>query len=208
MEGKMKTKNPVARLLFYVAAFCCVALIAVAQDYQGVERSTTPFVVQDATSLYTIFSNLGPPLDRYNRRNAMAIQGPKSGNGQSWFAYAFTPNSNAEVTKIEIGVRYVEGTDEVSISLNEEDAFGLPGEALHTWNFKNLPPDWGCCQVEVAKATKGLRVTKGLRYWLVVFTNAKTQDSHDRWMANYREEAAPICARNTGSGWFDAGGGV
>ena len=87
--------------------------------------------------LYTIYSTLGAKGERFEEKDGLYVNGPKSGRSQ-WIAQPFFVTHDAEVTEIEVPIVYISGTNGVTISLNE-DANGLPGKALHIWNLKNLP---------------------------------------------------------------------
>jgi len=116
----------------------------------------------------------------------------------------FTPKNDAEVTMIKIALSYLGnakcgGFNGNLVSLNE-DSNGLPGTALHTWSFTNLPEYGTCCTLQVAKSPEGLTVTKGTKYWVVAFTNKKEATANDGWYLQYNLVKGPM-AGNTGSGW-------
>ena len=63
-------------------------------------------------------------------------------------------------TEIQVGATYVQGTNSLVMSLNEDDHH-KPGKALHTWRFANLPTSGSCCTVQTGKFAKGIKVKKG-----------------------------------------------
>jgi len=166
----------------------------------GVVFKLTACVAQDSAQLSTIYSLIGPCGDSYDGDRAVAVAGPDSDVGQQWFAEPFTPKNNAEVTRIRVAILNDDGTNSVTISLNE-DASGLPGNALRTWNLKNLPQGWGCCELERINVKNPIPVKQGTQYWLVASTNANTTDTYDRWMTVYNDATAPLVAVNVGNGW-------
>jgi len=145
-------------------------------------------VIPDVSKLYTIYSNLGSKTDAYDDQNGPYVNGPDSGQGNlQWIAVPFAPRQNAVVTKIEVPLEYGgAGTNAVTISLNE-DLDGLPGKAIHTWNLTNLPVWPSCCTLDVARDTKGLKVNKGVSYWVVARTNANTKTTIDNWAYVYND---------------------
>ena len=166
----------------------------------GVVFKLTACVAQDSAQLSTIYSLIGPCGDSYDGDRAVAVAGPDSDVGQQWFAEPFTPKNNAEVTRIRVAILNDDGTNSVTISLNE-DASGLPGNALRTWNLKNLPQGLGCCELERINVKNPIPVKQGTQYWLVASTNANTTDTYDRWMTVYNDATAPLVAVNVGNGW-------
>jgi hypothetical protein len=195
----------VKRILLCQAALMLLSVSAmtVAQDNQGVENwtFTTSGAVPGATNLYTIYSNLGPTGQKYDPNQGDTIEGPKQGRyGQIWPAMPFTPKDDAEVTMIKIALaNSVGGSNGNAVSLNE-DSNGLPGKALHTWIFTNLPAFGTCCVLQVAKSAEGLNLTKGTQYWVVAFTNKNEANASDAWGLQYENVEGPV-AFNRGSGW-------
>ena len=84
-------------------------------------------------------SNLGTGKNVYNGNAGVGILGPDT--GQPWpqsVGCGFRPKANHVVTEIQVGATHVQGTNTLVVSLNEDDK-GIPGKALHTWYFSNLP---------------------------------------------------------------------
>jgi hypothetical protein len=133
---------------------------------------------------YTIYNTLGPKNDRFSKQYGIYVKGPKASNGQQWVAQPFLVTHDSIVTEIEVAIVNISGTNAVTLSLNQ-DADGLPGKALHTWNLKDLPSYPECCELDVAKDAPGLKVSKGSQYWVVASTNKGTEDTDDLWCFNY-----------------------
>jgi hypothetical protein len=115
---------------------------------------------------------------------------------------SFTPKANATATQIQIPVFYFNsGTNGFNLVL-AADASSLPGKSLHSWDFKNLPT-WGtCCKLVTAKYAKGVKLTKGKKYWVVAQTDSKSTDAVDAWAWTWNDSTGNSRATNTGSGWF------
>ncbi len=159
----------------------------------------TPTVPTNS-KLVKIYSNLGTGKKVYDGVSGYGILGTDA--GQPWpqeVACGFKPKANHIVTEIDLGITYVQGTNIAVVSLNENNK-GIPGKALHTWKFKNLPTFGTCCKLQVAKYAKGIPVKKGKMYWLVVSPDKKFQDTYDVWNNDSNGEQGPF-SNNIGSGW-------
>jgi hypothetical protein len=85
---------------------------------------------------------------------------------------SFTPSANHTVTKVEVAVGFVEGTNGLVLGLYS-DASGVPGKAIKTWALSSLPTFGSCCTVEARTDAAGISVTAGTQYWIVLKTNKK-----------------------------------
>lgn len=161
---------------------------------------TDPFT--GLTILYDNASNY--PLGKYWCCEGWTI----SGEGSVLAFYAadampFTPSVDATVTKIGVGVGYVEGDEEITVTLNA-DSSGLPGAVLGTFNVTSMPDFGSCCTVEVGSVT-GVPVTAGTQYWVAVQPNSMTSTLFGAWNDNDTNETdQPFAYQNSneGSGWF------
>jgi hypothetical protein len=118
----------------------------------------------------------------YWGRLGYAVIGPESKSAEGteqWLATAFTPKANHLATKVEVPVKYYSGTNGVTVSIYD-DAGGVPGKALHTWELTNLPST-PCCTVGTVSYKRGVPLTGGKQYWIVVGTNAKYAASVAIW---------------------------
>ncbi|MGH6890357.1 MAG: choice-of-anchor R domain-containing protein [Rhizomicrobium sp.] len=153
-----------------------------------------------------VFDNLPSarkyPYGTYFCCLATEVAGPDNGyNPQQWWAEAFTPSTNATVTKIEVAVTYMVGTNGVKIGLYS-DANGVPGAALIAKDVTNLPPFGGCCATMVLKDKDGIAATAGTQYWVVLSTDSNNDGFLGSWNYNSTDQVTKINqAINTGSGW-------
>ena len=153
-----------------------------------------------SAKLVTIYSNFGPKNHTYNGSTGYGILGPDA--GQPWpqsVGCGFTPKANHVVTEIQVGVTYVQGTNTMVLSLRE-DHNQRPGKVLHSWHFSNLPNFGTCCTLQTAKYAKGIPVTKGKMYWVVVAPDPKHTDTYDVWDNAYNDPSGAF-SNNIGSGW-------
>ncbi len=159
----------------------------------------TPVLSSDS-KLVKIYSNLGTGSHVYDGVSGYGILGKNA--GQMWpqsVACGFRPKAGYTVTELEVGLTYVQGTNIAVLSLNEDD-HGLPGKALHSWKFENLPDFGTCCGLQVAKVSQGIPVKKGKLYWVVVSPEQKFQDTYDVWNNDSDGEQGPF-SNDIGSGW-------
>jgi hypothetical protein len=157
--------------------------------------ATTP-----SSKLVKIYSNLGKGSNVYNSIAGVGILGPDA--GQPWpqsVGCGFRPKADHTVTEIQVGATYVQGTNTLVVSLNEDNK-GIPGKALHTWHFSNLPTFGSCCTLQTAKYSKGIPVKKGKLYWVVLSPQKKFQDTYDVWNNNFAGTQGTF-SNNIGSGW-------
>ena len=160
-----------------------------------------PFVpAAESPKLVKIYSNLGTGSHVYNSIAGYGILGPDA--GQPWpesVGCGFRPKADHTVTEIQVGATYVQGTNTLVVSLNEDNK-GIPGKALHTWHFSNLPTFGSCCTLQTAKYSKGIPLKKGKLYWVVLSPQKKFQDTYDVWNNNFAGTQGTF-SNNIGSGW-------
>jgi len=155
--------------------------------------------------LVKIFSNLGTGSNVYNSFAGTGVLG-QNVPGQpfpEWLGFAFTPAADHLVQVIQVGATYVSGTNELYLSLNADNA-GLPGKALHTWHFVNLPTFGTCCALQSGLFKSGIPVKKGTQYWVVLRTAGGPSDTWDVWNNDFNGQQGRF-SNNLGSGWLDGG---
>jgi hypothetical protein len=162
-------------------------------------KAITP-ALAPSSKLITIYSNLGKGKNVYNAVAGYGILGPDA--GQPWpqsVGCGFRPKADHTVTEIQVAGTYVQGTNSLVVSLNE-DSKGIPGKALHTWHFSNLPVFGSCCTLQTAKYVNGIKVKKGELYWVVLSPQKKFRDTYDVWNNNFQGLQGTF-SNNIGSGW-------
>lgn len=154
-----------------------------------------------SSKLVTIYSTLGKGNNVYSTISGFGILGTDTGQMlPQMVANGFRPKADHVVTEVQVGATHLQGTNVLVVSLNE-DNFGVPGKALHTWHFSNLPVVWSCCTLQTGKYAKGIKVTKGKLYWVVLRPEKQFQDTWDVWADNYAEKQGGYFSNNTGTGW-------
>ena len=151
--------------------------------------------------LVKIYSTLGTGSHVYSVLSGIGILGTDTGQlFPEMVANGFRPKADHVVTEIQVGVWHYQGTNALAVSLNQ-DNHGVPGKALHSWHFSNLPVMWSCCTLQTAKYTKGIAVKKGKSYWVVLSPEKQFQDTWDTWADNVAGKSGRMWANNNGSGW-------
>jgi hypothetical protein len=157
--------------------------------------------VRPASKLVTIYSTLGKGDNVYSTQSAIGILGTDTGQMlPEMVANGFRPKADHVVTEVQVGATHNQGTNVLVVSLNQ-DNHGVPGKALHTWRFSNLPAIWTCCTLQTGKYAKGIKVQKGKLYWVVLRPNQQFQDTWDFWADNFAGKQGRLWANNTGTGW-------
>jgi hypothetical protein len=150
--------------------------------------------------LVTIYSNLGNKTDLFVDNVGWDVAGPDSGVQQEWVAMPFTPTFDATVTQISIAVEHNSGSpNSFVLSLNAGDG-RLPGKAIKSWVIHDTPEFGTCCAIDVAKAKKGVAVTKGQQYWVVASLNASEDATRMEWNISSRA-MEEFFSFNKGDGW-------
>ena len=156
--------------------------------------------VRPSANLVEIYSNLGKGSKVYNAISGYGILGVDAGQPwPEWVGCGFRPKADHTVTEIQVGATYDQGTNTLLVSLNEDNN-GIPGKALHTWHFSNLPVFGQCCTLQTVKYAKGIPVKKGKLYWVVLSPQKKFQDTYDVWNNNFAGTQGTF-SNNIGSGW-------
>ena len=167
----------------------------------GVSSLTLTAAAQPPSQLVKIYSTLGKGGHVYSTLSGYGILGTDTGQMlPQMVANGFRPKADHVVTEVQVGATNLQGTNVLVVSLNQ-DNHGVPGKALHTWHFSNLPVVWSCCTLQTGKYAKGIPVKKGKLYWVVLRPENKFQDTWDVWADNYAEKSGKYFANNTGSGW-------
>ena len=164
------------------------------------------YTISPANSLpagvITIYSNLGKGNQTYNAIAGVGILGPNV-PGQPLpqsVGTAFTPSQDHLIQAVQVGATYVQGSNGVIVSLNE-DSNGVPGKQLAAKTFTNLPLFGTCCTLLTGKGASGIPVKAKTQYWVVLRPIAN--DTYCVWNDNYKGIQG-TWANNTGQGWHSS----
>lgn len=207
--------------LLSLVAFLCLSLTAFAASKNGIVTSNGGRVTTathgasmsigsgfqpDAglSAIYNNFSNY--PLGMYWCCQGWTISGPNSLIGATYAdAMPFTPATNATATEIAVGVGYVTGTNGVTVSLNA-DSGNLPGSVIAHFDGAGLPAFGSCCAVIFKSSSKGVALSAGTQYWVVVQTSNNTADTWDAWNDNDTNQTAQPFAFSNNGVWGNTSG--
>ncbi len=162
-----------------------------------------PFTPASAppSNLVKIYSTLGKGQHVYSTHSGIGVLGTDTGEIlPEMVANGFRPKADHIVTEVQVGATHLQGTNVLVVSLNQDNN-GVPGKALHTWHFSDLPVVWSCCTLQTGKYAKGIPVKKGKLYWVVLRPEKKFQDTWDIWADNFAQKQGKYFSNNTGSGW-------
>ncbi len=117
-------------------------------------------------ALKKIYSNLGTKADLYNDTHGWLLAGPNSNNSE-FVAMPFTPKFNSHVSEVQVPVQYIEGDNQVNLSIYADSGADYPGTLLAgPVTVTNLADYGTCCALAVADFTP-VAVTAGTQYWVV-----------------------------------------
>jgi len=149
-------------------------------------------------SAQIIFNNISRTESlRYNCCTGYTISGPNSPIGQTFAdGMPFTPTANNTIQRLLVAVACVTGPSAVTLSVNE-DAGGLPGDVIQSFELSNLPQFGSCCLLEATNVN--IPVAAGTQYWVVVATGAGTSDTWNAWNWNLTDQTnQPFAFFNNG----------
>ena len=162
-----------------------------------------------------IFNNFGPALNAYNSGTGWTVSETGSLVGTLFEnANAFTPSVGGQITRIDIALSWVSGTNNATVELVQDNG-GLPtGQVLGAWSVAGQAPLGSCCAVTTINTGRLIPVGAGRQYWLVAIPGPNVlNDTWDAWNWTYNgastgpnmSYSAGFWADNTGqpSGAFD-----
>jgi hypothetical protein len=214
----------IRKAIVVLAALSFATTAALAAGVNGAYTSkdkTKTYITHPGTGVYTpaakppkndnvIFSNIGTkyPNGLYFCCYGDTISGPNSLIGETiGLAASFTPAADATVHRIDTGVGWVSGTNEVIISLYDDNG-GVPGNLLMSGAASNLGTFGDCCTL-ASLHTGGIAVQGGHTYWVTVTTDDTDADTWAAWPFNSTDQVnAVTIAGWDGSSWTNFGGSI
>jgi hypothetical protein len=216
----MAKKSPVARVVLCLAVLTLVGVTALglgSKDgyitinggimtvaLRGPSRFFTPATTHPP-GVSTIYSNLGTGSNVYNCCTGWTISAKGSIIGATnWVANAFTPTADATATQLQVGVGWVTGANETTISINPDNN-GVPSTSfLKQWYPANLPTFGSCCTLETGNDSTGIPLKAGTQYWVVVRTCKASSNTWNAWNLDASGATGPF-ANDVGKGWVNRG---
>jgi hypothetical protein len=176
-------KKTVASLA--VLTLACGSLFAQRQKPQMAHADRSPIVIpaQDPPAgLVTIFSNLGPNnTDLYYSANGWVVSGSSAADfAEQWVGLPFTVKANSHVTRVQLALGNISGTNKFVVGIYNDNGSGAPGTVIAQFQMQNAPVFGTCCSL-VTKAISGagLAVQAGKTYWIVANSNDTTAPSFE-----------------------------
>ena len=119
-------------------------------------------------------------------------------------AMAFTPAADSQITRIDVALGHVSGTNNATIQL-ARDSGGLPGTISQSWPVFAQPTFGTCCTLATINLSTLIPVGAGKQYWLIAKTGPNVaNNTWDAWNLNSVGQDGPVAA-DTGSGFVSLG---
>ena len=212
MVVRVRRQGRKGALAFGVVAVVAVGLGCASAAVAGARRpvATGPITLLGSTASArpSVAPALGPGgaiFDNFGTNHAYSccvgwtVSEPGSVVGTSMAANAFTPTQAAVVTRIEIALSNVLGTNNATIELTS-DSGGLPGTVLESEAVSGQPSFGTCCGFTTV-FTASIPVLAGHRYWVGAIAGPNdANDTWDAWTWNSTGQTGPV-AFDSGSGW-------
>ncbi len=118
-------------------------------------------------------------------------------------ANAFTPSTGSQITRIDLALTNVSGTNNATVELARDNG-GLPGAVIRSWSVAGQPPFGGCCTVTTINVSPLIPVGAGHQYWLIAIAGPNVlNDTWDAWNFTYNgASTGPVMSWN-GATWID-----
>lgn len=172
--------------------------ITTASETNAIQPVRLPAVSPGLKVFYSSFN--ADPNSAYNAASGWTVVAEAASPfGQQHVAMAFVPSVSGVVKTINVAVGLMGGTNGVTVSLNS-DAQGVPGAVLHKADVTGLPQFGTCCVTSSISAKKGVRLSAGTQYWVLVKTGKKTADTSAAWNHSTAGFVGTV-AFDKGSGW-------
>lgn len=160
------------------------------------------------SSLSTIHNNfaLAYPLGLYWDWQSWTVSGTNGGLGFAIStAMPFTPPANATVKQIVVGVGWISGSKELTISLYSDNA-GLPGTSLGDVNVQDPSTVPSCCLVTAGSFD--IPITANTQYWVVLGPSSPDSDFFGGWYMSTSNETFQPFSQYINSEWVGQDSGI
>jgi hypothetical protein len=156
----------------------CGTLFAQAHSPK-VAHATNPSAIripaaEPPAGLATIFTNLGPSnTDLYYSLSGWYVAGTNAPDTtEQWIGLPFTPKANSHVTRVQLALGYISGTNKFIVGVYNDNGSGAPGTPIQQFAMQNAPAFGVCCAlVTKVLSGAGIPVAAGKTYWLVASSN-------------------------------------
>ena len=105
-----------------------------------------------------------------------------SATGTLWEnANEFTPSVGGQITRIDIALSWVSGTNNATVELVQDNGGFPTGQVMGVWSVAGQAPFGGCCAVTTINTGRLIPVGAGRHYWLLAISGPNVQN--DTWDA-------------------------
>jgi hypothetical protein len=154
------------------------------------------------TSAATVFSNFGPG-NAYDSGVGWTVSESGSPTGLFVNANGFTPSAGGYVSRIDVALSNVLGTNNATIEL-AQDSGGLPGAVIRSWSVAGQPPFGSCCTVTTINVSPLIALGAGHQYWLIASAGPNgLDDTWDAWNWTYDGASTGPAMSWDGNSWID-----
>lgn len=157
-----------------------------------------------------IFNNFGPSLNAYYCCSGWTVSESGSATGTLWEnANEFTPSVSGQITRIDIALSWVSGTNNATVELVQDNGGFPTGQVMGVWSVAGQAPFGGCCAVTTINTGRLIPVGAGRHYWLLAIPGPNVQnDTWDAWNQTYNGVSTGAnMSFEGGVGWIDNTGG-
>ncbi len=152
----------------------------------------------------TIYSNLAAayPKGLFNSEIGTSVYGPGASGGRPQsVAATFTPSTSATAVAIKVAVQAFPSTQSTFVVSIYSDKGGVPGQALSATAATATSVFGNCCGI-VTVRFKGVALTGGTPYWVVLGTSKSQTNSDVVWNQETVDQVDQTnIGFNDGNGW-------
>jgi len=161
----------------------------------------------------TFYSNLGTGTDVYYCCEGWTMGGTGTLGTSYTLAEEFTAGASGNVSQIDLGVGYVEGTNSFFAALFTASG-SAPGTEVAQWSNLTIPQSFGgCCGLVTISGITGVSLTSGTSYFLVIGPTDLSSTLWGAWNFNsfgttgQLDFASSGCQNGSGNGcsWNNSG---
>jgi hypothetical protein len=129
----------------------------------------------------TVYSNFAPSQSFDARCCGVDVELNTSHESQ---AMPFTPSGNFTLTEIDLALAYIDGVNDVTVTLNANSS-GQPGSVIESWNNVTSQTGWLYFYTqytpEALLSSPGVLLNAGQQYWVVVTAGGSDTDVAWNW---------------------------
>ncbi|GAA0769237.1 hypothetical protein LRH25_02930 [Ideonella azotifigens] len=204
MNRSLSILGAAASTLIASSVFAAHPQAAAAPSNTAAFKATETLVTaaEPDTGLSTLYSNFSKDAAAvYDCCTGWSVAGPAVFDGVAYdIGMPFTPRFDGIAKRIKLAAGYTYGPDIAVVSLRADEN-GLPGAVLKKFDISDIPQFGLCCERVSGDLGKGVLLSAGTQYWVVMSTKKKTPDADIAWNATVTASPTPIAYARDGV-WF------